>query len=226
MVQDPIDDYSARAAQAVADRDATIPKDWLLPKTAYPLPNNVTPLLNLKLSPQELAIVDLPAYELRDKIAAGKLSAVDVTTAYLKAAAVAQQTVNCVVELIPEEALERARWLDEQLKSTGKPVGPLHGVPVSLKDHINLKGHDSPCGILSFVGNMVAEEDAHLVSILRDAGAVFHVSEFHATRSASSLANRRNHQPSVLDAPRDLLIPRDDSVPLQPGPHQRWQLWR
>lgn len=182
MVQEAVDDYSARAAKAIAARDATIPKEWLLPKSAYPLPSNVTPLLGLKLSPQELSIVELPAYELRDKIAAGELSAVDVTTAYLKAAAIAQQTVNCVVELIPDEALERARWLDEQLKATGKPVGPLHGVPISLKDHINLKGHDSPCGILSFVGNMIAEDDAHLVSILRDAGAVFHVSEY---RSAS-----------------------------------------
>lgn len=178
MVQEAVDDYSARAAKAIADRDATIPKDWLLPKSAYPLPSDVTPLLSTRLSPRELSIVDLPAYELRDRIAAGKLSAVDVTTAYLKAAAVAQQTVNCVVELIPEEALKRARWLDQQLLATGKPVGPLHGVPVSLKDHINLKGHDSPCGILSFVGNMIAESDAHLVSILRDAGAIFHVSKY------------------------------------------------
>lgn len=214
MVQDPVDDYSTCASQAIADRDATIPKDWLLPKSAYPLPNNVTALLSSKLSHAELAIVELPSYELRDKIAAGSLSAVDVTTAYLKAAAVAQQTVNCVVELIPDEALERARWLDQQLKSTGKTVGPLHGVPVSLKDHINLKGHDSPCGILSFVGNMVAKDDAHLVSILRDAGAIFHVSECHqrlqSTRFALQApshriprgrADCRNDEPSVSHAP-------------------------
>lgn len=186
MVQEAVDDYSARAAKAIADRDATIPKDWLLPKSAYPLPKNVTPLLSLKLTHNELAIVDLPAYKLRDKIAAGELSAVEVATAYLKAAAVAQQAVNCVVELIPQEALERARWLDEQFAATGKTVGPLHGVPVSLKDHINLKGHDSPCGILSFVGNMIAKDDAHLVSILREAGAIFHVSKSLAARNVSS----------------------------------------
>src|SRR6267154_4774164 len=47
---------------------------------------------------------------------------------------------NCLTEIFVDRALERAAWLDEQLKSTGKIVGPLHGLPVSLKDQIRIKG--------------------------------------------------------------------------------------
>ena len=73
-----------------------------------------------------------------------------------------------------EEGLERARQLDEVLKTTGKTVGPLHGVPVSIKNLIDVKGHDTPSSFSSWVGKMVAKEDARLVAILRQAGAVFY----------------------------------------------------
>jgi Asp-tRNA(Asn)/Glu-tRNA(Gln) amidotransferase A subunit family amidase len=53
----------------------------------------------------------------------------------------------------------------------------LHGVPISIKDHIAVKEHDSPCGFLGLVGKMVAKEDAHLIRVLRDAGAVFYCSQ-------------------------------------------------
>ncbi len=41
--------------------------------------------------------------------------------------------VNCLADFFPEEALERARELDTILAKTGKPVGPLHGLPVGVK---------------------------------------------------------------------------------------------
>lgn len=162
------------AADAIAARDATIPPEWRLPKTAYPLPLNVRELIGTGLSSEEKAIIDHTAIELRDALAARKYTAVQVATAYCKAAALAQEGTNCLVELFPQEALERARWLDAEFERTGKPVGPLHGVVVSLKDHISLKGHDSPCGFLDMVGKNYAEDDAHMVSVLRDAGAIFH----------------------------------------------------
>lgn len=45
------------------------------------------------------------------------------------------------------------------------------------QDHINVQGHDSPSGFLSLVNKMYAKEDAHMVSVLRQAGAVFYVSK-------------------------------------------------
>lgn len=53
---------------------------------------------------------------------------------------------NCLTEIFIDRALERAAWLDEQLKSTGKVVGPLHGLPVSLKDQIRIKGLETIMG--------------------------------------------------------------------------------
>jgi Asp-tRNA(Asn)/Glu-tRNA(Gln) amidotransferase A subunit family amidase len=53
---------------------------------------------------------------------------------------------NCLTEIFIDRALERAAWLDEQLKSTGKVVGPLHGLPVSLKDQIRIKGLETVMG--------------------------------------------------------------------------------
>lgn len=53
---------------------------------------------------------------------------------------------NCLTEIFIDRALERAAWLDEQLKSTGKLVGPLHGLPVSLKDQISIEGLETIMG--------------------------------------------------------------------------------
>ncbi|OCF78787.1 hypothetical protein I204_00731 [Kwoniella mangroviensis CBS 8886] len=170
-------DYPALAAKAIAARDETIPSDYLLPKSAYPLPKNRTSLITSSglISPEELEIINLSATKLRDALASREYTSVEATTAYCKAAAIAQQATNCLTEMFMAEALERAKWLDEHLEKTGETVGPLHGLPISIKDHMDIKGHDSPSGFLDMVGHTLAEKDAHLVSVLREAGAVFYV---------------------------------------------------
>ena len=67
--------------------------------------------------------------------------------------------------------MQQAKSLDEHLERTGKTVGPLHGLPISLKDNFNVKGKDSTVGFTSLV-NQPAEYDATLVEILRRLGAV------------------------------------------------------
>ncbi|OTA04470.1 hypothetical protein A9Z42_0050770 [Trichoderma parareesei] len=42
-----------------------------------------------------------------------------------------------------EEAITRAKWLDAEYKKRGKPVGPLHGLPISVKDQFFIKGSTS-----------------------------------------------------------------------------------
>jgi amidase len=57
---------------------------------------------------------------------------------------------------------------------TGKLVGPLHGLPVSVKEHIDLAGTPATSGLVAWKDNM-SPEDALIVKILREAGAIFHV---------------------------------------------------
>jgi hypothetical protein len=116
-----------------AKLDASIPAKWRLDPST--IPNDCSKLVSTcgLLTDVELEIVKLDATALAQAIAQRQYSAVQATTAYLKAAAVAQQALNCLTDYFPEEALERAAWLDAEQERTGKVVGPLHGVPVSIK---------------------------------------------------------------------------------------------
>ena len=94
-----------------------------------------------------------------------------MTTAYYKRAIVAQQVVNCLTEIFVEQALARAAKLDAHLKETGKVVGPLHGLPISLKDQLCIKGLETTMGYVTWIGKY-SEHDAVLVEILYELGAV------------------------------------------------------
>lgn len=78
---------------------------------------------------------------------------------------------NAITEVLFEEAVKRARELDEEFGRTGEVVGLLHGVPVSLKDQYNVVGFDSAIGFTHGVGQP-ATEDAALVIAVREAGGV------------------------------------------------------
>ena len=66
-----------------------------------------------------------------------------------------------------------AKYLDQEYKTTGKTLGPLHGVPISLKDTFKVKGYDTSIGIASLADNP-AKENALLVDILLEQGAVIY----------------------------------------------------
>jgi amidase len=78
---------------------------------------------------------------------------------------------NCLSDAFFDEAIQSAKALDDHLDRTGKVVGPLHGLPISLKDNFNIKGKDSTVGFTSLV-NDPAEYNATLVDILEKLGAV------------------------------------------------------
>jgi amidase len=93
-----------------------------------------------------------------------------------------------------DQALERAKYLDGYLEKEGKPMGPLHGMPISLKvvpgpeapskltdkayflqDSFNLTGIHSTIGYVSFIEKPPAEVNSPLVDILLQNGAVLYV---------------------------------------------------
>ncbi|KAF8527413.1 amidase signature domain-containing protein [Hysterangium stoloniferum] len=150
-------------------------QDWRLQGPVPPTINDVSPLAVSLLTEREREIVNSDATDLVMSLRASHYSAVEVTTAFCKVATVAQDLTNCLTEIFFEEALQRAGELDKHLAETGQPVGPLHGLPVSVKDHILLKDHDTSTGYIAWAFKTVAEKDAVAVHILRHAGAVFYV---------------------------------------------------
>ena len=79
-----------------------------------------------------------------------------------------------MTEICFDEALEAARELDKEFKATRKLKGPLHGLPVSIKDHVNVAGLRSTLGYCCWADN-IPSEDAVLVKALKRAGAIIFV---------------------------------------------------
>ncbi|CUS21463.1 LAQU0S03e03180g1_1 [Lachancea quebecensis] len=126
------------------------------------------------LSDEEASIVnDLTIADLTRKQLEGELTAAVITKAFIKAAIIAQLATNCVMQFLIPEALARAQELDEYLKENKKLVGPLHGVVVSLKEHMNFKGKITTASYVAYLEN-VPDNEAVSITILRKLGAVFH----------------------------------------------------
>ncbi|KAG6827461.1 hypothetical protein H0H92_011700 [Tricholoma furcatifolium] len=166
-----------------ARQKASIPSSWIIEPEDLPSPDvlNVTtiPEASGLLTPREVEITSTPVDVLVKNLATSQWSSVDVTTAFGKRAIIAHQLTNCLTEIFIERALVRAAELDAHLKSTGTPVGPLHGLPISLKDQVNIKGIESTIGAInhryaSWVGKH-AESNAVLADALEALGAVFFV---------------------------------------------------
>jgi amidase len=79
-----------------------------------------------------------------------------------------------VTEVLFAEACQRAIFLDSYLAEHSKTIGPLHGLPISLKDCFVTPPHASSIGMAAFANETLASESL-LVTILRDLGAVFYV---------------------------------------------------
>ncbi|KAL7920605.1 amidase signature domain-containing protein [Trichoderma austrokoningii] len=157
---------------------ASIPPEWRIPESLLPpeSQDDVTtwPETSRWFTRAELDITNLTASELASKLCSGALKSEDVTRAFCKRASAAHQLTNCLSETCFDRAIAMARSRDKHLAETGQPVGPLHGLPISLKDNINVKSVDSTVGMATHVGDP-AKADATLVEMLEAAGAVFYV---------------------------------------------------
>lgn len=118
----------------------------------------------------EPAIVELSAAELARRIQARELSSEEVVRAFIAQTVRYNETYNAVVLLDVEGALERARAADEAT-ARGERWGPLHGVPVTLKDTYSTRGLRTTAGAPALAG-YVPGEDAAAVALLRRAGAI------------------------------------------------------
>ena len=78
--------------------------------------------------------------------------------------------------------MERARELDKHFEENGSPIGPLHGLPVSLKDQFHIKGIETTMGYVGWIGTfegrkgtgMERNTNSQLVDELLSLGAVLY----------------------------------------------------
>jgi len=168
--------WKAIAQHKRAERQSRIPSAWLLSNPPSPSTLDVLsiPRISGILTSHELSITEnFDATSLADAIRSHKLTAEEVTIAFCKRAAIAQQVCNCLTEIFFEDAIERAKFLDSEYARTGKTLGPMHGVPVSLKDTFEVKGYDASIGIASLT-EKPSKKNALLVDILLENGAVLY----------------------------------------------------
>ncbi|HXD45881.1 MAG TPA: amidase [Pseudolabrys sp.] len=112
----------------------------------------------------------LTAIEAAELIAAGELTSEAYVGACLDRIAAMDGDVRAFVHLDPDAALAQAQALDERQRDGG-PLGPLHGVPVGIKDIFDTADYPAECGSLALKGRR-PREDAAAVARLRAAGAV------------------------------------------------------
>jgi Asp-tRNA(Asn)/Glu-tRNA(Gln) amidotransferase A subunit family amidase len=112
----------------------------------------------------------LTAYEAASEIARGAISAEDYTRVCLDRITAVEPDVQAFAHLDPEHALAQARALDRH-KADGGRIGPLHGIPVGIKDIIDTADYPTECGSPVLAGRR-PDADATVVRKLREAGAV------------------------------------------------------
>jgi aspartyl-tRNA(Asn)/glutamyl-tRNA(Gln) amidotransferase subunit A len=108
--------------------------------------------------------------ELAPKLGSGELRAERLVEEALSVIAAQQPTLNAFITVMADEALAAAREADQEI-AAGRYRGPLHGVPVSLKDLIDVAGVPTTAAS-RLRATMVAPHDAPLVRQLKRAGAV------------------------------------------------------
>lgn len=115
-------------------------------------------------------IVRFPAWEMASKIREGQLSVVELIEAHLCRIRRLNANLNAFVSIDEERATRQAKLADKAVNA-GAALGPLHGVPITIKSSIDVAGLLCEAGTRLRQGH-VATSDAPLVSKLKSAGAI------------------------------------------------------
>ncbi|OJI85009.1 hypothetical protein ASPTUDRAFT_119324 [Aspergillus tubingensis CBS 134.48] len=202
-------DYQSIAARKQQHLESLIPPEWRLDASHIPagmlsVADSVTnpsysesinvvdiPRICGLLTPHELHITeDYDIRSLLTELHSKRLTAEEVTRAFCKRAAIAQQLSRCLSEPLFTQALARARTLDTHLRTTNTPIGPLHGLPISVKDTFHITGVDATNGLAALAFHP-STKDADLVTLLQSLGAII-ITKTNVPQTVSTL-DTANH---------------------------------
>ncbi len=137
------------------------------------------------------------ATELAALTQAGELSAEEVISDALERMHQVNPSLNAVVDDLGTEALERASALDKARRNSAS-VGPLHGVPVTIKVNVDQKNHATTNGVVA-LKDVIAPDDAPVVLNLHNAGAIVigrtNTPEFSFRADTDNPLHGRTHNP-------------------------------
>ncbi|KAL8924465.1 MAG: hypothetical protein Q9172_002676 [Xanthocarpia lactea] len=151
------------------------------------------------LSEKEIEITEAIAPTIVERTSTGHWTAEAVTRAFCHRASLAHQLTNCLHEVFFDAAIEDAKALDTYYSRNQKPIGPLHGLPVSLKDQFHVKGVETTMGYIGWLGTFQGKKgtgkervfESEMVKELRDLGAVLYckTSVPHTLMSGETINN-------------------------------------
>jgi len=118
----------------------------------------------------ENALVELGVVEASDLIHAGDITPLELIRATLSRTEQLNDKLNAYIHLMPEKALEQAKHATEAMQR-GEDWGPLHGIPIAVKDLIDMAGEPTTAGS-DFLRGSIAKEDADVTQRLNSKGAI------------------------------------------------------
>lgn len=176
VVPEGTPEFEAKRKALIRAFNEKVPLEYYIPEDIVKNPpTDVSGIPNTCgiLTSEEIEITE--SYDctgLAEAIATRKYTAVAVATAFSKRAIICHQLTCCLTQWYMDEAIQQAKQLDEYLEKNGKTIGPLHGVPVSIKEHMPIAGTYSSMGYFSSI--VKDDKDSLMVEILRSLGAVFY----------------------------------------------------
>ncbi|KMM38155.1 amidase [Guptibacillus hwajinpoensis] len=117
-----------------------------------------------------MSITDFTAREMAQQIATRKISPVDVITSHLERIRHLNPKLNMFITVFEEEALKEAQLAEKDLMK-GKPIGPLHGVPIAIKDLTPVSGRCTTFGSPLF-RNHISTHEPTIIKRIKKAGAI------------------------------------------------------
>jgi len=161
-----------------------IPEAWRLRSVPSPTDQrDVTgSFIQQYLDAREIEITETDAVGIVRQTSSGAWTAVEVAKAFCHRAAIAHQLVSCLHEVFFDSAIAEAEKLDRYFAQHKKPIGMLHGLPVSLKDQFHVKDVDTSMGYVGWLGTFEGKKDtgkervfeSEMVKELRGLGAVLY----------------------------------------------------